>query len=105
MEDHYEFVTAHVNNLAIASKDPKAIADALTNIYGFKLKGAGPIQCHLGMTFRPRQHVNKMVDACQHLFGAKPSPKLSPLNNGDHPKIDESDFLDEVESQKHQPLI
>jgi len=44
-------VAVYVDDLVITSKDPKAITDALTNCHGFKLKGTGPIEYHLGMTF------------------------------------------------------
>ena len=47
-----------------------------------------------------------MIDTYVQLFGTKPSMKvLSPLEKGDHPEIDESDFLDDVETQKYQSLI
>jgi len=44
-------VAVYVDDLAIASKDPKSIMDALMNCHGFKLKGTGPIEYHLDMTF------------------------------------------------------
>jgi len=54
--DHYEYVAVYVDDLAIVSKDPKAITDALANHHGFKLKGTGPIEYHLGMTFWWNEH-------------------------------------------------
>jgi hypothetical protein len=33
-----------VDDIAIASKDPKAIIDELTTTHKFKLKGTGPIR-------------------------------------------------------------
>jgi len=56
IDDHYEYVAVYVDDLAIASKDPKAITDALTNRHGFKLKGTGHIEYHLGMTFCQNEH-------------------------------------------------
>jgi hypothetical protein len=35
--DYYEYIMIYVDNLAIASKDPKGITDTLTGTYGFKL--------------------------------------------------------------------
>jgi hypothetical protein len=32
-------------------KDPKAFTHALIDKFGFKLKGVGPITCHLGANF------------------------------------------------------
>jgi hypothetical protein len=41
----------YLDNLTIASKDTKGITDILTCTYGFKLKGTGPIDYNLGMSF------------------------------------------------------
>ena len=49
--DHWEYIGTYVNDLAIASKDPKSIVDTLTDKYRFKLKGTGPISYHLGCDF------------------------------------------------------
>jgi hypothetical protein len=38
----------YLDDLAISSKDPKAITDTLMNKYNFKLKGTGEIEYHLG---------------------------------------------------------
>jgi hypothetical protein len=37
--DYYEYIAVYVDDLEIASKDPKGITDTLTTTYGFKLKG------------------------------------------------------------------
>jgi hypothetical protein len=37
--DYYEYIAVYVDDLAIASKDPKGITDTLTTTYAFKLKG------------------------------------------------------------------
>ena len=116
VDDHYEYIAVYVNDLAIASKDPKAIIDMLTNVHGFKLKGTGPIEYHVGMTFccnedralsiSPRKYIDKMVVTFQQLFGTKPSTKvLSPLEEGDHLEIDDSEFLNDDEVQVYQSLI
>ena len=44
-------IGTYVDDLAIASKDPKSIVDTLTDKYRFKLKGTGPILYHLGCDF------------------------------------------------------
>jgi bacillopeptidase F (M6 metalloprotease family) len=52
MGDHYEYIASYVDDLAIASKDPQAIIDALEGApNNFKLKGTGPMQFHLGCDF------------------------------------------------------
>ena len=72
VDDHYEYIATYVDDLAISSKDPKAITDTLMNKYKFKLKGTGEIEYHLGMSFRrndrnelcisPQWYIEKMVD-------------------------------------------
>jgi hypothetical protein len=51
VDDHYEYIAMYVDDLAISSKDPKAITDILMNKYNFKLKGSGEIEYHLDMSF------------------------------------------------------
>jgi hypothetical protein len=69
----YEYIVVYVDDLVIASKDPKGITDKLTSTYRFKLKGTGPIDYHLGMSFTrnehgqlcisPQRYIEKMVDS------------------------------------------
>ena len=47
----HEYIVVYVVNLAIATKDPNEMIDALTNKHKFKLKGTGPIKYHLGCDF------------------------------------------------------
>jgi hypothetical protein len=49
--NYNEYIAAYVDDLVIGSKDPKSITDTLTSTYRFKLKGMGPIDYHLGMSF------------------------------------------------------
>jgi hypothetical protein len=116
VNDHYEYIATYVDDLAISSKDPKAITDTLMNKYNFKLKGTGEIEYHLGMSFRrndqnelcisPQRYIEKMVDNYKQLFGESPSHhSQSPLESNDHPEIDSSEFLSEDDIQKYQSLI
>jgi hypothetical protein len=83
VDDHYEYIATYVDDLAISSKDPKAVTDTLMNKYNFKLKGTGEIEYHLGMSFRrndrnelcisPQWYIEKMVDSYKQLFGESPS--------------------------------
>jgi hypothetical protein len=108
VDDHYEYIATYVDNLAISSKDPKAITDTLMNKYNFKLKGTGEIEYHLGMSFRrnPQWYIKKMVDNYKQLFGESPSHHSQyPLESNNHPEIDSSKFLSEDDIQKYQSLI
>jgi hypothetical protein len=114
--DVYEYIAVYVDDLAIAAKDPKAIVDILTNKYGYKLKGTGEISFHLGcdfwrdeegvLCFAPKKYIKKMVDTYERLFGSKPTANVrSPLEKGDHPEVDTSEYLDADGIKKYQSLI
>ena len=50
--DHYEYIAAYVDDLAIIMKNPKSLIDQLTaTLCHFKLKGLGPLNSHLGCEF------------------------------------------------------
>jgi hypothetical protein len=115
--DHYEHIAVYVDDLAIASKDPAGIIRALTEDYKFKLKSTGPIEFHLGcdffrddegvLGFAPRKYIDKLVASYERMFGSKPKTTkiTSPLVKGDHPEIDDSEFLEEEGIQHYQLLI
>ena len=52
MGDHYDYIAVYVDDLLIASKDPKSIIEALeSDPINFKLKGTGPLSFHLGCDY------------------------------------------------------
>jgi hypothetical protein len=114
--DVYEYIGVYVDDLAIVARNPKEITDALLTKYGFKLKGTGPISFHLGMDFvrdsdgvmciAAKKYIDKMMAAYEQMFGQKPNQKFtSPLEKGDHPELDDSEFLDGTTTQQYQSLI
>jgi hypothetical protein len=114
--DHYEYIARYVDDLAIASRDPKAITDALIETYSFKLKGTGPISYHLGCDFYrdddgtlcmgPKKYVQRMVDTYERMFGSKPKTSVSsPLEKGDHPELDISEELGPEGVRQFQSLV
>ena len=48
----YEYLAVYVDDLAIAAKDPQAFYNELKKRYNLKLKGAGPLEYHLGCTHK-----------------------------------------------------
>ena len=113
---HYEYVAVYVDDLMIASHDPKAIVDSLRGVHKLKLKGVGPITYHLGNDYfrdedgtlcvGPKAYIEKMVAEYQRLFGEKPCRKYSsPLDKGDHPELDDSPILDDEGIRKYQSLV
>jgi len=116
IDDHWEYLGSYVDDLAIVSKNPKAITDILESKYKFKLKGTGPISFHLGCDFirdedgvlciAPCKYIEKMEDTYLRLFGTKPSTKVrSPLESGDHPEMDTSVLLEDDDITKYQSMI
>eukprot|EP00980_Cylindrotheca_fusiformis_P021594 scaffold8446_cov90-Cylindrotheca_fusiformis.AAC.2 len=116
VDDHYEYIATYVDDLAIASKKPQEIIDALMNKYKFKLKGTGEISFHLGcdyfrdqdgvLRFAPKQYIEKMVSSFERMFGTKLKTNVSsPLEKGDHPEIDDSEFLEQSDIQKYQQSL
>ena len=100
----------------IASKDPGNLVIILTNKYEFKLKGTGTIKYHLGCNFfrdecgslcySPKKYLERMESSYKSMFGSKPKTNVSsPLENGDHPELDTTNFLDNEGMQKYQSMI
>jgi hypothetical protein len=89
--------------------DPKSFTDTLQKKYNFKLKGTGPIDFHLGQSFSrnddgemeisAKRYVDKMIDTYVQLYGEKPRKASSPLEQNDHPELDDSPFLGQDETQ------
>jgi hypothetical protein len=113
--DLYEYVAMYVDDLCLGMLDPKSFTDTLQKKYNFKLKGTGPIDFHLGQSFSQnddgemeisvKRYVNKMIDTYVQLYGEKPRKALSPLEQNDHPEMDDSPFLGQDETQQFQSLI
>jgi hypothetical protein len=111
----YEYVATYVDDLCLGMLDPKSFTDTLQKKYNFKLKGMGPIDFHLGQSFSRYEdgemevsakcYVDKMVDTYVQLYGEKPRKALSPLEQNDHPEMDNSPFLGQDKTQQFQSLI
>jgi hypothetical protein len=79
------------------------------------LKGTGPIDFHLGQSFSWNEdgemeisvkcYIEKMMDTYVQLYGEKPRKASSPLEQNDHPEMDDSPFLGQDETQQFQSLI
>ena len=115
--DHYEYIAVYVDDLMIASKDPKSIVNSLmSEPNNFKLKGTGPLAFHLGcdffrdedgtLCFGPRKYIDRLCDQYKKLFGKSPPMKFtSPLEKNDHPELDDSPLLGVDDIAKYQSII
>ena len=92
----YEYIAVYVDDLAIAAKDPQAFCNELKKKYNLKLKGVGPLEYHLGCTYKkapdgtlaadPRRYVNKILESYERMFKEKPKKSRPPLEGVDHPE-------------------
>ena len=74
----YEYIAVYVDDLAIAAKDPQAFCNELKKRNNLKLKGVGPLEYHLGCTYKkdpdgtlaadPRRYVNKILESYERMF-------------------------------------
>ena len=113
--DHYEYIAVYVDDLLIASRDPKIIIDALVNEHCFKLKGTGPTEFHLGcdffrdsdgvMCYAPKKYILKILDNYRRLFGTWPKQVAAPLTKNDHPELDTSELLNPDDQKIYQSMI
>ena len=111
----YEYIAVYVDDLAIAAKDSQAFCNELKKKYNLKLKGVGPLEYHLGCTYKkdpdgtlaadPRRYVNKIIESFERMFKEKPRKSRPPLEGGDHPELDTSELCDEHQTKQFQTLI
>ena len=111
----YEYIAVYVDDLAIAAKDPQAFCNELKKKYNLKLKSVGPLEYHLGCTYKkdpvgtlaadPRRYVNKILESYERMFKEKPRKSRPPLEGGDHPEHDTSELCDEHQTKQFQTLI
>ena len=111
----YEYRAVYVDDLAIAAKDPQAFCHELKKKYNLKLKGVGPLEYHLGCTYKkdpdgtlaadPRRYVNKILESYERMFKKKPRKSRPPLEGGDHPELYTSELCDEHQTKQFQTLI
>ena len=111
----YEYIAVYVDDLAIAAKDPQPFCNELKKKYNLKLKGVGPLEYHLGCTYKkdpngtlaadPRRYVNKILESYERMFKEKPRKSRPPLEGGDHPELDTPELCDEHQTNQFQTLV
>jgi len=103
--DHYKYISVYVDDLAIASRNPKGIIEELEKGQKFKLKGTGPISYHLGCDYKRDEdgtlamglvrYIERMAEGYERTFGTKPRQSYrSPLEPNDHPELDDTTLLE-----------
>ena len=111
----YEYIAVYVDDLAIAAKDPQTFCNELKKKYNLKLKGVGPLEYHLGCTYKkdpdetlatdPRRYVNKILESYESMFKEKPRKSRPPLEEGDHPELHTPGLCHEHQTNQLQTLV
>jgi Reverse transcriptase (RNA-dependent DNA polymerase) len=112
----YEYITVYIDDLTIAMNNPEELTDILETMHNFKLKSTRTITFHLGMDFTrdddntlcisPTKYTEKLIKNYEKLFGMKPSQNVtSPLDKGDHPELDTSEFCSKQQISQYQSMI
>jgi hypothetical protein len=97
-------------------KGPKALIDILEAKYKFKTEGSGPISFHLGMDIHRDndgtlcvtsfKFIERMMSNYEKAFGELPKQTCSSLlQKGDHPELDNTEFLDAKGIVLYQSMI
>jgi Reverse transcriptase (RNA-dependent DNA polymerase) len=112
---HYEYVCVYVDDLMMIGKDPSSFFSALTDTYGYKLKGVGKPTYHLGgdffrdpdgtLVWGATSYIKKMLINYETMFGFKPKECSSPMEEKYHPELDLTPELDENGIRQYQSLI
>ena len=96
--------------------NPKAFFKILKDKYGFKLKGVGNPEYHLGVNFgcdpdgtlhwSAKSYIDKMLKAYERMFGGPPSKRYNcPIEKNDHPELDNISLLLEEDIKIYQSMI
>ena len=78
----YEHIAVYVDDLCIAALNPKELISILKSKYQLKVKGDGPLTCHLGTDYyhdpdgtlvcQPRKHIEKLKETYIRLINTEP---------------------------------
>jgi hypothetical protein len=100
---YYECVCVYVDDVMVMAKDPKAFLDKLINIHKYTLKGISKLMYHLGGYFFTDKdgplgwgaytYCKELIQEYERIFSQKPKQYSSSLEKGDHPELDDSEFI------------
>ncbi|KAL7580434.1 hypothetical protein ACA910_004455 [Epithemia clementina (nom. ined.)] len=111
----YEYVTIYVDDLLIATENPKELIDQLKEKFNLKIKGDGPLEYHLGCDYyldhdgalvaAPRKYVSKILEAYKNMIGEDPKSSKLSLDKNENPELDNSKLVGPDQIQKYMTMI
>ena len=115
MDDHWEYIAVYVDDLAIVSADAAKVVETLKTKYGYKIKGDGPMDYHLGATvsrdpdgtlsYSASRYIDKILQSYERQYGELPKYQQAPLPHGDHPELDMMEICTDEERSQFQSHI
>lgn len=120
--DHYEYIATYIDDLLVASRDPRSIIDILQKMY--TLKGVGEPEYYLGgnvedltetwkkdpgitMGLSARSYIERIVGEIERMAGkqALRTSYKSPLPADYHPECDDSPLVSPERASKYRSMI
>ena len=112
---HYEYVCLYVDDLAVMAEEPTDIYQMLREVGGYKLRDQEGISYHIGgdffrdpdgtLCYGAKTYIKRLLANFERMFGTMPRECNTPLESGDHPELDTSEFLDNDGIKKYQSII
>ena len=112
---HYEYVCLYVDDLAVMAENPSDVYQMLRDVGKYKLREEEGISYHIGgdffrdpdgtLCYGAKTYIKRMLANYERMFGTMPKEYNSPLDAGDHPELDTSEFLDDDGIKKYQSII
>ena len=116
MKNKYEYITIYVDDLLIASAEPKQIIKDLKEKFKLKITGDGPLEYHLGCDYKldkdgtlvaqPTKYINKILESYKKMFPNESFINTkSSLEKNDHPDLENSELCNEEQITKYMCMI
>ena len=112
--DTYEYICTHVDDFMIVSKNPQAVMDEITSVFGVKESSKGPPDYYLGNDYKRdkkgrwcigcQRYLREAIKRVEVMIGKIPKSS-KPMETNDHPEMDVSNVLNEDMHRKYQMLI
>ena len=111
-----EYIAVIVDDLLIFSRCPEGITKLLQDVYGYELKGLGIPEYYSGADIgydqerncwwmSAKTYIHSVSERIEKLLDVKLKNYASPMIQGDHPEIDETDLLYGTDISVYQMLM
>jgi hypothetical protein len=115
-DNYYEYIAVIVDDLLIFSRDPERIIDMLKDVQNYTLSGVGIPEYYSGAdleyieefgywSYSAKTYSKSVCDRIEKLLELTLKQYGSPMEPGDHPECDETDFLVGTDISLYQMLI